>query len=50
MTWWAWSLVFWAMLASVGVIALSVKLWLAIEWREQFDTANEVWSSPLQAG
>jgi hypothetical protein len=50
MTWWAWALVFWAMLASVGVIVLSVKLWLAIEWREQFDTANDVWNSSLQAG
>jgi len=45
-----WALTVWALLASVGVLVLSAKLWWRIELRET-DTADfDSWRRGLQVG
>ena len=49
MTWWAWALVIWALLASVTAIALAVRLSLYVEWREAMLTAQDgAWKDEVE--
>jgi len=45
-----WALTVWALLASVGVIVLSAKLWWRIELRETDATDFDSWRRGLQVG
>ena len=45
-----WALTVWALLASVGVIVLSAKLWLRIEERERQADDADSWGPELRLG
>jgi hypothetical protein len=45
-----WALTVWALLASIGVIVLSAKLWWHIELREREAVDLDRWRSGLQVG
>jgi hypothetical protein len=49
MSWWVWALMAWALVASVGVVALAARLWLDMELRDHEDDRNDLWGSTLQA-
>ena len=45
-----WALTVWALLASVGVIVLSAKLWWRIEERERRAGDADTWGPGLRLG
>ena len=45
-----WALTVWALLASLGVIVLSAKLWLRIEERERHAADVDGWGPEVRLG
>ena len=50
MNWWMWALTVWALLASLGVVVLSARLWWQVELRETGAEDFDSWRAGLRFG